>query len=60
MTWSLRNNTNYMQTGVLSSLQLAARNGDTLLHDYWRKGANAIARGLSEKPHAFVIPSRPA
>ena len=48
--WSLRNNTNYMQTGVLASLQLAARNRDTLLMNYWQKSFNSLQRGRNEKP----------
>jgi len=56
MTWGMRNNTNYMQTGVLAALQLAARNGDTLLFNFWQKGANALAKGQKEKPYAFHIP----
>jgi hypothetical protein len=54
--WSLRNNTNYMQTAALASLQLAARHGEDLLFDYWTKGKNGIAAGQTERPHAFVIP----
>ncbi len=54
--WSLRNNTNYMQTAALASLQLAARHGEELLFNFWQKGQNAIAAGKRERPHAFVIP----
>ncbi len=54
--WSLRNNTNYMQTAVLASLQLAARHGEELLINYYTKGQNAIAAGREERPHAFLIP----
>lgn len=56
VVWSLRNNTNYMQAGVLASLTFTARNGALLLHNFWRKGRNSIDRGLNETPHAFVIP----
>jgi hypothetical protein len=56
--WSLRNNTNYMQTAALASLQLAARHGDELLFDFWTKGRNGIEAGRTERPHAFVIPRR--
>ena len=55
LKWSLRNNTNYMQTGVLASLQLAARNGETLLFNFWKKNANSLARGKTKKPYAFAI-----
>lgn len=57
LEWSLRNNTNYMQTGVLASLQLAARNGETLLLGYWQKGLNSLERGRREPPHAFHVPA---
>ncbi|NNG15729.1 MAG: hypothetical protein HKM89_04550, partial [Gemmatimonadales bacterium] len=56
--WSLRNNTNYMQAGVLSSLTLAARNGPTLLYNFWKKGANTLALGRTQAPHGWVIPAR--
>ncbi len=54
--WSLRNNTNYMQTGVLASLQLAARNSETLLFNFWQKSFNSRNKGTTEPPYAFVIP----
>ena len=54
--WSLRNNTNYMQTGVLAALQLAARNGDILLLNFWQKGFNSLSKGGTEPPYAFVVP----
>jgi hypothetical protein len=54
--WSLRNNTNYMQVGALSSLEYAARNASEMLRNFWQKGANGVARGVTEAPHAFVIP----
>lgn len=54
--WSLRNNTNYMQTGVLAALQFAAKHGETFLYNFWKKGSNAVERGRSEAPYAFRIP----
>ncbi len=56
VVWSLRNNTNYMQSGVLASLKLVARNGDTLLHNFWKKGYNSVERGRQEEPHGWIIP----
>src|SRR5262249_16943241 len=58
ITWSLRNNTNYMETGAIAALQLAARNGDTLLYNFWKQGRNSLERGRTEKPFAFVIPAK--
>jgi hypothetical protein len=54
--WSLRNNTNYMQTGVLTALGYAATHDKEMLWDFWRKGRHAVDLGSSQKPHAFVIP----
>lgn len=57
LRWSLRNNTNYMQTGVLSSLRYAARNRRELLLNFWTKGNNSIEAGRSRGARAFVIPA---
>jgi len=54
--WSLRNNTNYMQTGVLSILHYTSLHGEDLLRDFWRKGQRAIELGTSTPPYAFAIP----
>jgi hypothetical protein len=54
--WSLRNNTNYMQTGVLSILRYASQHAEDLLRDFYLKGARAVHRGASEAPYAFAIP----
>lgn len=55
--WSARDNVNYMQAGVLASLQFTADNGEQLLRNFWRKGANSMARGREQKPHAYLIPA---
>jgi hypothetical protein len=57
LDWSLRNNNNYMQSGVLASLSLTARNADTLLYNFWRKGFNSLARGRDKAPHAWIVPA---
>ncbi len=57
VTWSLRNNLNYAQSGVLHSLHLVARNRDEVLRNYWRKNHNAVERGGTETPHAWIIPA---
>jgi len=55
--WSLRNNINYAQSGVLHSVHLLARNRDEVLRNYWRKNMNAVERGRVEAPHAWVMPA---
>jgi hypothetical protein len=56
--WSLRNNTNYMQTGVLSILQYSSLHAPEILRDFYNKGKRAVARGAAEPPYAFAIPER--
>jgi hypothetical protein len=61
-TWSLRNNTNYMQSGVLVALKYTADKGTDFLENFYLRGVRAIERGANEAPYAFVIPreqSRP-
>jgi hypothetical protein len=54
--WSRRNNTNYMQTGVLSALQLTAAFPTLIVDNFSRKTLNSIESGKSEPPYGFVIP----
>jgi hypothetical protein len=58
LRWSLRNNTNYMETAVLAALQFTARNAGEMLRNFWRRGANAVRKGASEKPYAIAIPEQ--
>jgi hypothetical protein len=56
--WSARDNVNFMQAGVLSSLSYAAANGQTLLRNFYQKGVNSIEKGRTQAPYAFFIPER--
>ncbi|MEM7480124.1 MAG: M14 family zinc carboxypeptidase [Acidobacteriota bacterium] len=56
VTWSLRNNTNYMQAGVLAALDYAALHAEQLKGNQWRKAQRAIEQGGDEAPHAWVLP----
>ncbi len=56
VTWSLRNNTNYMQSGVLVALKYAADNREKFLENFYLRGKRAVDRGLTEAPYAWVIP----
>ena len=56
LTWSLRNNTNYMQTGCLAILDHTARSAPEMLRGFYRKSYNSWQKGVKEKPAAFVIP----
>jgi hypothetical protein len=58
LRWSLRDNTNYVQTGVLAALQYAALNGPDMLRNVWRRGRNALRKGETDKPYAIVVPEK--
>jgi hypothetical protein len=55
--WSLRNNTNYMQTAAISALELAAAHPGTLVENFYRKSRNALEEGSREAPYGFLIPA---
>lgn len=55
--WSLRNNTNYMQTGVLHALSLTAEKRERILEQYWTKANNSLEKGRTEAPFAYVVPT---
>jgi Zinc carboxypeptidase len=54
--FSRRNNTNYMQTGVLTALQLTAAFPNLIVDNFYRKTVNSIQAGKTEPPHGYVIP----
>jgi len=54
--FSRRNNTNYMETGVLSGLQLTAMFPNMVLENFYRKTQNSIDAGSKEPPYGYVIP----
>jgi 8-oxo-dGTP pyrophosphatase MutT (NUDIX family) len=55
-SFSRRNNTNYMQTGVLSALQLTSMFPNLVLENFYKKTQNSIDAGTNEAPYGFVIP----
>jgi hypothetical protein len=55
--WSMRNNTNYMETGVLSALQLTASFPKVILENFYQKSRNSIESGKKDAPFGFIIPA---
>src|SRR3954469_8039559 len=55
-TFSRRNNTNYMETGVLSGLQLTSMFPNMVIENFYRKTQNSIDAGRTQAPYGFVIP----
>ncbi|HZZ68179.1 MAG TPA: M14 family zinc carboxypeptidase, partial [Phenylobacterium sp.] len=54
--WSMRNNTNYMETGVLTGLQAVSENPQLIVENFYRKSRNSIEAGRKDAPYAFIIP----
>jgi hypothetical protein len=55
-SFSRRNNTNYMETGVLSALQLTASFPNLIVENFYQKTRNSIESGKNDPPYGFVIP----
>jgi hypothetical protein len=55
--WSLRNNNNYQQTGLLVSLNYFANNREQFLQNFWEKSKRSILKARTEGPAAYVLPA---
>ena len=59
LTWTMRNNTNYMETGVLSALELTASVSKTVLENFYIKSRNSVDSGSKDAPYGYVFPVQP-
>ncbi|HVS13923.1 MAG TPA: M14 family zinc carboxypeptidase [Thermoanaerobaculia bacterium] len=55
--WSMRDNTNYMQTAALAILDYTAKNADELLHRFYRQGHSSWRKGVEGPLLAYAIPA---
>ncbi|HKR09946.1 MAG TPA: M14 family zinc carboxypeptidase [Gemmatimonadaceae bacterium] len=55
--WSLRNNNNYEQTGLLVSLNYFAQNRQQFLENFYEKSKRSITKPRVEGPSAYILPS---
>ncbi len=55
--WSLRDNNNYEQTGLLVSLEYFANNRQLFLENFYTKAKRSIAKATTEGPAAYVLPA---
>jgi hypothetical protein len=55
--WSLRNNTNYGETGVLTALQYTAAFPSVILENFYQKSRNSVDTGRKEAVAGYVIPA---
>jgi hypothetical protein len=53
--WSLRNNNNYEQTGLLVSLNYFANNKRLFLQNFYEKSKRSVLKARTEGPAAYVL-----
>jgi len=53
--WSQRNNNNYEQTGLLTSLHYFAANGKMFLRNFYLKSKRSVLKARTEGPAAYVF-----
>jgi hypothetical protein len=54
--WSLRNNTNYGETGVLTALQYTSAFPQIILENFYKKSRNSVDAGRKDAVAGYVIP----
>lgn len=55
--WSLRNNVNMQQSGILLAMNFVANNKDRFLNNFYLKSRRAVAKAKNEGPAAYIIPA---
>ena len=55
--WSLRNNTNYGETGVITALQYTSQFPKVILENFYVKSRNSMETGRKETVAGYVIPA---
>lgn len=58
--WSLRNNNNYQQTGILVSLNYFATNKTLFLKNFYEKSKRSVLKARTEGPAAYILPANDA
>jgi hypothetical protein len=54
--WSLRNNVNMQQSGILFAMNLVAREKERFLNNFYLKSRRSLAKASNEGPAAYIIP----
>jgi zinc carboxypeptidase len=55
--WSMRDNTNYMETALLTGLQQTSMFPQVVLENFYKKSRDAVTAGQTRPPYAFIVPS---
>ena len=54
--WSMRDNTNYMETALLTGLQQTSMFPQAVLENFYKKSRDAVSEGQTRSPYAFIVP----
>ncbi len=57
VVWSMRDNTNFMETALLSGLQLTSEFPQVILENFYKKSRDSIEAGSTQAPYAYIIPA---
>jgi hypothetical protein len=57
VVWSIRNNVNLQQSGLLIALHEVATNRDEYLRNFWIKSQRSVAKARTEGPAGYVLPA---
>ena len=55
--WSIRNNVNMQQSGILLAMNFVANNKDRFLQNFYLKSQRSVAKASNEGPAAYVVPA---
>ena len=58
--WSQRDNNNYEETGLLTSLEYFSKNTHHFIEDYWIKSKRAVEKAKLDGPAAYILPASDA
>src|SRR5687768_12735560 len=56
VNWSMRNNVNMQQSGILFAMNFVARERERFLNNFYLKSKRSIAKAANEGPAAYIIP----
>jgi hypothetical protein len=58
--WSQRDNNNYEESALLSTLSYFSKNTHHFLEDYYQKSKRSVLKPTIEGPAAYILPANPA
>src|SRR2546430_2575879 len=55
--WSMRNNVNMQESGILLAMNFVANNKERFLQNFYLKSQRSVAKASNEGPAAYVVPA---